>query len=95
VRSTIFSIIFFSKKMGFTSLSPTAKRYLSDHPEIKLNERALARLSSYDADTQLQWLVNPMVAFLMERCINQLMPRSRFIASPRYDEEQERERCVK
>jgi hypothetical protein len=52
--------------MGFTKLSSETQNYLENHPEIRLNQTALERLASYDADMQMKWLVNPLVAYVME-----------------------------
>lgn len=48
-----------------------AEEYLKKHNK-KLSEKARANLATRDPKAQVQWLVNPMVMFLLERTMNDI-----------------------
>lgn len=55
------------------TLCPRAENYLHEHPEKQPSNEARNRLATYDDDTQMQWLSNPMIQFLIENLINQIL----------------------
>lgn len=53
------------------SLCAEAEQYIKDHNK-KLSAAARARLATKSPKEQVQWLVNPLVMFCIERTMNQI-----------------------
>lgn len=55
------------------SLCPKAEQYLLDHPEKDISRETRNKLATYDPDTQMKWLVNPLMQRMIENITNQIL----------------------
>ena len=55
------------------SLCPEPEQYLLDNPDVKLSSAGRNKLASYDPDSQMRWLTNPMMEWILQSYMNQLL----------------------
>ncbi len=57
------------------ALCPRAEEIIQER-KIALRPSSRQKLATYDPATQVQWLVNPKIQFLIERTTNELLTKS-------------------
>jgi len=54
-----------------SQLIERAEDYIVEH-NVKLTKESRDKLSKYDPETQMKWLVNPLVQYFIEKTINDI-----------------------